>query len=181
MKNKLIWAGIIVAIAIGVIALVGGNQSVRNVGATPTGVTNYSALGLGPQDLPLTMYVSTGQLTQATGTIAIEKNPLGATTTVDFANLNVTVPPSTGGIVTWTCGTTTVPGATPSASLISATSPTSSTAYLTNGAFGGFLTSGGNARIEVHANEYVACFYSSVGGTVANSVIEGTYKFRWNR
>jgi len=149
-------------------------------------VTNTSGLALGPVGYEITTLVSGGSLTTATGTIAYELNPFAATSTVDFASLTITTAPSASvAAITYTCGTTTVLGAAPSATLISSGAvPTSTTAYIVNGT--GFTANAGtvgngNTQIGVGPTEYVACFITTASSTAANAAIAGTYKFRWTR
>jgi len=124
-------------------------------------------------------------LTTATGTIAYWKTPFfgNATSTVDLADLTITTSAgATLGLVAYNCGTTTVVGATPSASLInSGNTGTSTLVKLTNGSVGVWNSNNGNARIEVKPTEYVACFITVTNSgsvTVASSAIAGTLKLR---
>jgi hypothetical protein len=192
MKTKLIWAGIVIAIAIGVIALVGGNQSVsRTVGALNSGAqTVLDGLTVTNKNQGqfiengLSTVVSSGNLTSGTTTMVSVLNPFGATSTVDFTSIQATFAGNTAATVA--CGTTTNAnlGAVPGGTLISSLVATGTTqAYMVNGVSYG-ATSGqngnGNNRIDVGPTERVACTVSYNSSTTAATSTSGTYDFRWN-
>lgn len=191
MNKKLIWTiGIIAIIAVVaiVIGLVGGNQSVTGSGTTGEGFTNYTSLGLDKWFSlnGLDSIVKAGSLTTATGTIAYEANPFSATSTVDFMSINVTSATAASvAAITYTCGTTTVLGAAPSATLISSGAvATGTTVYLTNGV--GYTANlgtvgNGNKCINVGPSEIVSCFITTASSSAANAGIAGTYKMHWVR
>jgi hypothetical protein len=169
MKTKFTIGVLVLALA-GLFYLY-ATKPVRTVGFTPGDTFSGEYQNIGGIEY---MY-KVGSLTTGTGTMVYMTNPMAATTTVDFAQISEVTAPA--GATTYTCGTTSVVGATASGALISTgVIPTSTKAFLVNGAASNF--GGGNARVTLGPSDILACT-ASFASTTANNALAGTYKFRF--
>lgn len=146
----------------------------------------------------LTTYVKTVGFADATTSLACIKNPLGATSTVDLAEVLITGPSTTTftlyvGTSTVATGntTTTIPAITSAASIIPGVSITLNTIGVAinnvNLGYSGTYAAGAVARMPVGANEYV-CFVAADGATGSTAGVinggntfAGIGKLRFNR
>jgi hypothetical protein len=110
-NTKYIWGGILIAIVIAIIGIFLPQSVTKTVTNTVKGIysTNFTALGLGVNDQYVQMSGIRQNLTSATTTPCTILSP-NSTTSLDFADLNLTVGTSTAGL--WTLAYASVPNAT---------------------------------------------------------------------
>lgn len=127
--------------------------------------------------------VTAGSFINASTTIAAVQNPALASSTIDFAIINVTS--SATSTYTMQCGTSTNAFINPSTTLINSPSISTSTLYYAvNGVTNSFNSPGATSliRILVKPLEWVVCKVTTLYSgafTEATNTFDGKYIFRW--